>query len=111
MARQYRPAPPPLETNEQVVTGLITAGWAIALITVLLLRDQLPPGRGWWIWTCTAGFVMGLFGLWYVPHLKRRRARAARRQMAAKSEGRSLGGERQEGPSLGVAPRDWRGEE
>jgi hypothetical protein len=31
----------------------------------------------WWVWTCVVGVVMGLFGLWYVPFLKRRRARVA----------------------------------
>ncbi len=80
MRRQYRPAPPPLETNEQLVTALITAGWAVALITLLVLRAQLPPGQRWWIWTCLTGFAMGLFGLWYVPRFKRRRARAARKR-------------------------------
>src|SRR6266446_10382512 len=86
MTRQYRPAPPPMETNERLVTALVTAGWAIALITLLLLRDQLPAGERWWIWTCATGFAMGLFGLWYVPRLKRLRARTARRQAAALSK-------------------------
>jgi ABC-type nickel/cobalt efflux system permease component RcnA len=84
MARRYRPAPPPLEANEQVVTGLVTVGWAIALIVVVLLRHRLPPGESWWIWTCAIGFAMGLFGLWYVPRLKRGRARTAERQATAK---------------------------
>ena len=83
MARQYRPAPPPLEANDQLVTGLITVGWAVAFVVLVVLRDQLRPGERWWIWTCGAGFVMGLFGLWYVPHLKRRRAQTAQRQRAA----------------------------
>jgi hypothetical protein len=80
MRRTYRPAPPPVETNEQVITGWITVGWAAALITTALLRNQLPPGGHWWIWTCATGTAMGLFGLWYVPHFKRARARLARRQ-------------------------------
>lgn len=96
MTRQYRPAPPPLETNEQVVTGIVTAGWAVALITVLVLRDRLPAGERWWIWTCLAGFLMGLFGLWYVPHLKRKRARTAQRQRHAGGSG-PLPGEDQDG--------------
>jgi Protein of unknown function (DUF2530) len=72
-----------METNERAVTGLITIGWAIALIATLLLRDSLPAGERWWIWTCATGFAMGLFGLWYVPHLKRARARAEQRRAAA----------------------------
>jgi hypothetical protein len=59
------------------VTGLITAAWAVALVVVLAARDALPAGSGWWVWTCVTGLVMGLFGLWYVPVLKRGRARGA----------------------------------
>ena len=86
MRREYRPAPPPLEANEQLVTGLITVGWAVALITLLFLRHHLPTGERWWTWTCATGFAMGLFGLWYVPRLKRLRARAARLRADAQSD-------------------------
>jgi multisubunit Na+/H+ antiporter MnhE subunit len=72
-----------LEANDQVVTGVITAGWAVALVVLLVLRDQLPAGERWWIWTCAAGLAMGLFGLWYVPRVKRARARAAARREKA----------------------------
>ncbi len=84
MRRAYRPAPPPLETSETLVTGLITAGWALALITLLILRNDLPAGERWWIWTCAAGCAMGLFGLWYVPRLIRLRARTAQRRTEAR---------------------------
>jgi multisubunit Na+/H+ antiporter MnhE subunit len=69
-----------LEANDQVVAGVITAGWGVALVVLLVLRDQLPAGQRWWIWTCAAGLAMGLFGLWYVPRMKRARARAAARR-------------------------------
>jgi Protein of unknown function (DUF2530) len=68
--------PPPLEANDQVVTVTVTAGWAVALVVLLIVRDSLPSGARWWIWTCVAGVAMGLFALWYVPRLKRGRARA-----------------------------------
>jgi ABC-type nickel/cobalt efflux system permease component RcnA len=75
-----RPSPPPpLEGNDQLVTGIITAAWAIALVVLLIVRDRLPADARWWIWTCVSGLVFGLFGLWYVPRLKRARAKAARR--------------------------------
>jgi multisubunit Na+/H+ antiporter MnhE subunit len=77
VARTRRPSPPPLEANDELVTAVITVGWAVALVVLLVLRDQLPAGERWWIWTCLAGLVMGLFGLWYVPRVKRSRARAA----------------------------------
>jgi hypothetical protein len=59
------------------VTLVITTGWVLALIIVFLVRDQLPADVRWWVWTCLTGVLMGLFGLWYVPLLKRRRARIA----------------------------------
>ena len=80
MRRKYRPAPPPLEANDRLVTGLITVGWAIALVTLILLRGHIPAAQRWWIWTCATGCALGLFGLWYVPHLKRRRGGAAARR-------------------------------
>jgi hypothetical protein len=72
-----KPSPPPLEANDQLVTAIITAGWVIALAVVLVFRDRLPPPDRWWIWTCVVGVVTGLFGLWYVPRMKRSRTRRA----------------------------------
>ena len=60
-----------------MVTGVLTAGWAVALVVLLIVRGSLPPGERWWIWTCACGLIMGLFGYWYVPRLKRTRARSA----------------------------------
>lgn len=80
---QERPdPPPPLEANDQLVTAVITAGWAVALVVLLIVRGDLSAGSRWWIWTCAAGCAMGLFGLWYVPRLKRTRARAAQRRQS-----------------------------
>jgi ABC-type nickel/cobalt efflux system permease component RcnA len=59
------------------VTAVITLGWALALVVVLAIRSVLHTDVRWWVWTCVAGLVMGLFGLWYVPFLKRRRERIA----------------------------------
>ncbi|HUY51954.1 MAG TPA: DUF2530 domain-containing protein [Streptosporangiaceae bacterium] len=91
MRRKLRPAPPPLEANDQLVTAVITAAWAIGLVTVLILRDHLPPGERWWVWTCAVGLCMGLFGLWYVPRLKRARARGAERRARAATGPESTG--------------------
>jgi hypothetical protein len=75
-----RPSPPPpLEANDQLVSGVMTAGWAIALVVLLIVRDSLPPDARWWIWTCVTGVVLGLFALFYVPRFKRSRAKAALR--------------------------------
>ena len=69
-----------------MVTVVGTAAWAVALVVLLIARDRLPPGQRWWIWTCVSGVLMGLFALWYVPRLKRGRARAAAGRAAAASE-------------------------
>jgi hypothetical protein len=86
VSRTLRPAPPPLEANDVLVTAIFTAAWAVALVVLLLLRNQIPPAERWWIWTCVAGVVMGLFALWYVPRMKRARARSAARRAQAQSQ-------------------------
>jgi len=86
-----RDPPPPLEANDPLVTVTGTAGWALALIVLLIIRGSLPADARWWIWTCATGLVMGLFGLWYVPRFKRARARAAARRAAAQSAPRDSG--------------------
>jgi hypothetical protein len=54
---------------------------------LLFVRSALPADVRWWIWTCVTGLAMGLFGLWYVPVLKRKRARiAADRATAADAD-------------------------
>ena len=75
-----RPAPPSKEADDRQVTAVITVGWAIALAVLLAVRHSLPAGARWWVWTCAFGLAMGLFGLWYVPFLKRHRARLAARR-------------------------------
>ncbi len=77
---ERRPAPPPREADDRQVTAVITVGWAIALAVVVSVRHSLPADAGWWVWTCAFGLGMGLFGLWYVPFLKRHRARLAARR-------------------------------
>jgi len=82
VASTRRTPPPPLEGNDRLITAVITAGWAVALVVVLIVRSSLPAGERWWIWTCVTGLVLGFFGLWYVPHLQRRRAEAAAQRAA-----------------------------
>jgi hypothetical protein len=77
---ERRPAPPPKEADDRQVTAVITVGWAIAFAVVLTVRHSLPADARWWVWTCAFGLAMGLFGLWYVPFLKRHRARLAARR-------------------------------
>lgn len=87
MSPQQRPVPPPYEGDDRLITLVITAAWAVALIVLLIVRDQLAAADRWWIWVAVAGVCTGLFGLVYVPHLKRSRERAAeRRQHQAEPE-------------------------
>ncbi|MBO0830391.1 MAG: DUF2530 domain-containing protein [Actinobacteria bacterium] len=69
-----------------MITGLITAAFAIALIVLVIVRDQLPVADRWWLWVAATGTAMGLFGLVYVPHFKRSRARAAERRRLARDQ-------------------------
>jgi hypothetical protein len=82
-AARPSPPPPPLEANDQVVIWAGTAGWAVALVVLLIIRDSLPVDQRWWIWTCVCGVAFGIFASWYVPALKRGRARAAARRAAS----------------------------
>lgn len=66
-----------------MITGVITAGFAVALVVLVIVRDALPYADRWWIWVGAFGTFMGLFGLAYVPHLKRSRERAANRRALA----------------------------
>jgi len=101
--RAARPSPPPpLEANDQVVIWVGTAGWAIALVILLIIRDSLPADQRWWIWTCVCGVAFGIFASWYVPRLKRGRARAAARRAAGEEEGDS----EERGVRDQSAPRD-----
>ena len=81
--RPQREVPPPLEGNDLIITASCTAAWAVALIVVVVLRHHLPAGHNWWIWVCVTGLGLGVFGLIYVPYLKRSRAKAAQRRAQA----------------------------
>ena len=90
--RAERPAPPPpLEADDQLVIWVGTAGWAVALVILLIVRDSLPTGQRWWIWTCVCGIAFGIFAAWYVPRLKRGRARAAGKRGTDQSAPRDSG--------------------
>jgi hypothetical protein len=82
MPRASLPSPPPLEGNDRLITLVITGGWAITLIILLVLRSHLAPQDRWWVWVAVVGCGLGLFGLGYVPLLKRGRQRAADRRAA-----------------------------
>jgi Protein of unknown function (DUF2530) len=94
VGRQQRPVPPPLEGDDRLITAVITAGFAIALVVLLIVSDRLAPADRWWVWVAAFGTAMGLFGLAYVPYLKRRRSRAAERRQAEQDARRTAGTDR-----------------
>ena len=59
----------------EVGTGL----WLLGFLALLPFYGRLQEdGNLWWLWTCLAGFGLGLFGIDHC--LRRRRARAEGRQ-------------------------------
>ncbi|MFD1536795.1 DUF2530 domain-containing protein [Nonomuraea guangzhouensis] len=64
MKQEWRPDPEPIETNDIATVAAGTVAWAIALVALLIFRPAAE--QSWWIWTCVAGVVLGLMGLWYV---------------------------------------------
>jgi Protein of unknown function (DUF2530) len=75
--RRSLPTAPPLEGNDQLVAAVITGGFVIALVVLLLVRHDLAASDRWWVWVAVAGVGIGVFGLVYVPFLKRSRAKKA----------------------------------
>ena len=65
----------PLDVDGVRTTEVGTAVWLVAFIALLPFYGALEDsGRTWWLWTCLAGFGLGLFGLEYCR--RRRKARA-----------------------------------
>jgi hypothetical protein len=69
----------PLDVDGVRTAEVGTAIWLVAFIALLPFYGALEDsGRTWWLWTCMAGFGIGLFGLEYC-----RRRRKARAELAA----------------------------
>ena len=79
--RTARVTAEPLETDAVPVVTIGTLLWGVAaFLLALFARGWLSRhDRMWWLWTCVAGFGLGLVGIWYV---RRRRARLGRRAAA-----------------------------
>jgi H+/Cl- antiporter ClcA len=59
-----------------VLVGSIA--WAVAFVALLPFYGELEEsGRTWWLWTCLAGFGLGLFGYEYCRRRRRTRTEAA----------------------------------
>jgi hypothetical protein len=64
---ERKPDPEPLEGNPVRVVQVGTAAWLVAFVILLPYYDRLmTAGHGWWLWTCLAGFGLGLWGIYLV---------------------------------------------
>jgi hypothetical protein len=70
-----RPDPPPLETDDVKVVAVITAGWAVGLVVLVVLKLTGGEVRDWWLAMCGYGLALGLYGIRYC---RRRHAAIAR---------------------------------
>jgi hypothetical protein len=65
----------PLDVDGVRTSEVGAAIWLIAFLALLPFYGALEDtGRTWWLWTCLAGFGIGLFGVEYCR--RRRKARA-----------------------------------
>ncbi|MPZ95526.1 MAG: DUF2530 domain-containing protein [Propionibacteriales bacterium] len=56
----------PLDVDGVRTVAVITSLWIVAFLALLPFYGTLvSTGRTWWLWTCVAGFGLGLIGLEY----------------------------------------------
>lgn len=66
----------PLDIDGVRTIEVGTAIWLVAFIGLLPFYGELEDtGHLWWLWTCMAGFGLGLFG---IEFCRRRRVRRTR---------------------------------
>lgn len=71
--REPPPDLAPVQVDDVKVVWVGTGSWALAFLVLLPFQGRLSDdGRGWWLWTCLAGFGLGLLG---VAYCRRRRER------------------------------------
>jgi hypothetical protein len=77
----------PLDVDGVRTIEVGTLTWLVGFVALLPFYGRLEDdGHTWWLWTCLAGFGLGLFGLEYC-----RRRRNIRSERAADREERAGG--------------------
>lgn len=72
----------PLDVDGTRTVAVGSLLFLLAFVVQLPFRDRLEDaGRGWWLWTCLAGFGLGVLGWDYCR--RRRNRRQAREREAA----------------------------
>ena len=75
----------PLDVDGTRTVAVGTALWLLGFIMLLPFSGRLAEAdRGWWLWTCLAGFGLGVIG-W--DSCRRRRNHRRDREAAARAEG------------------------
>lgn len=65
----------PLDVDGVRTVLIGTIAWAVAFVALLPFYGELEAdGRTWWLWTCLAGFGLGLFGYEFCRRHRRHRA-------------------------------------
>lgn len=68
-----------VDVDGVAATTIGTILWAVAFLILLPFRDNLEAnGHGNWLWTCLAGFGLGLWGIAYCRYRRASIARARR---------------------------------
>jgi hypothetical protein len=72
----------PLDVDGVRTLAVGTTIWAMAFLALVPLYSSLKDdGRGWWLWTCLAGFGFGLVGLAYCRRRRNRLAAKPRQEV------------------------------
>ena len=62
----------PLDVDGTRTVAVGTLLFGLAFLALLPMQDRLDDaGRGWWVWTCLAGFGLGVVGWEYCRRRKR----------------------------------------
>jgi NO-binding membrane sensor protein with MHYT domain len=63
----------PLDVTGTRTMTIGTAGWVIAFVALLPFYSRLrADDRLWWLWTCVAAVVGGLYGMWFCARRERK---------------------------------------
>jgi hypothetical protein len=75
-----------MEANDVAIVTGGTVLWLVAFVVLLPFHTRLSAdGDSKWLWTCLAGFGLGLIGIWYCRARRDAIARS-RREAAAAAE-------------------------